>query len=55
MKLNNNGKKKAFEQFDDQVEEYDEPQKWYEQVRISFLFLRYKLNLKIDVLGSRRS
>lgn len=38
MKVNNKAKKKTVSEIDDQVEEYEDPEKWYEQVRSNSLF-----------------
>lgn len=39
MKLNNS-KKKTFTEFDDEFNDYEDPEKWYEQVWTIFLIIR---------------
>lgn len=36
MKFNSKTRKKSTADLDDGVDEYDEPEKWYEQVRIFY-------------------
>lgn len=38
MKVNNKVKNKTVSELDDQVEEYEDPEKWYEQVRSNSLY-----------------